>query len=226
MVKNSEVENYTLVTADVQTNGRGQQSNSWVSEPHKNLTMSMFIDCIKLQIHNQKYLNFAISLAVYDLLFAHNIPDLKIKWPNDIMSANHKICGILIENSIQKKTIQSSIIGIGLNVNQIHFPEFIKNASSLKIIKNIDFSLDDLLEKLIHQLQKRISSLHEDEYPKLEQDYLRVLYKKNIPTMFKDDKANVFMGKIVGISSLGNLQVELEDESVKEFGVKEIAMVK
>ena len=83
--------------------------------------------------------------------------------------------------------------------------------------------MDDLLEKLILQLKKRITFLYEEKYHQLEQEYLSVLYKKNIPTMFKDDKANVFMGKIVGISSLGNLQIELENESVKEFGIKEIS---
>lgn len=224
LAKNSIIENYTVVTANEQTKGRGQQANTWVAEPHKNLIMSMFVTDLGLDINQQKYLNFAVSLAVFDLLLPKKIKDLSIKWPNDIMSANKKICGILIENTIQKQTFQSTIIGIGLNVNQIDFPDFLKKASSLKTLTNKDYNIKKLLEELIYHLKKRISQLTRKKYHLLESEYLNVLYKKNSPTMFKDNKANLFMGKIIGISVSGNLQVELEDESVREFGIKEISL--
>lgn len=224
LAKNSTIENYTVVTTNTQTKGRGQQANNWISEPHKNLTMSMFIDDLNLEIYNQRYLNFAVSLAIYDLLLGAEINNLTIKWPNDIMSANKKICGVLIENTIRKQTIQSSIVGIGLNVNQIDFPSFLENASSLKIIKKVDFSLKYLLNELIVRLKKRVDLVLKKDFQRLETDYLKVLYKKNSPTMFKDSQANLFIGKIVGVSLSGNLQVELEDESIKEFGIKEISI--
>lgn len=224
LAKDSSVENFTVVTANIQTKGRGQQMNNWVSEPHKNLTMSMFVDDLNLLINHQKYLNFAISLAVYDTISFYKIEALKIKWPNDIMSVNKKICGILIENTIRKQTILSSIIGIGLNVNQVDFPDFLQNVSSLKLIKKVDFSLDDLLENLVKQIKKRLTLLSEKQYHQLEKEYLFLLYKKNIPSMFKNVEGVLFMGKIIGISSAGNLQVELEDERIKEFGIKEISL--
>jgi BirA family biotin operon repressor/biotin-[acetyl-CoA-carboxylase] ligase len=173
---------------------------------------------------HQKYLNFAISLAIFDLLSSKQISKLSIKWPNDIMSANKKICGILIENTIRSTEIYTSIVGIGLNVNQVNFPDYLEKASSLKKITRIQYNLDQLLLELLTQIKVRINLLKAKKYDALERAYLEALYKKNIPTMFKDGQDVLFMGIIVGISKTGNLQVELEDETVKEFGLKEISM--
>jgi len=222
LAQNSTLENFTVVTTNEQTNGRGQQSNSWVSEPHKNLTTSIFIKDFDLQINNQKYLNFAISLAVFEVLLEEQIPKPTIKWPNDIMSANNKICGILIENNIRNHKIYATIVGIGLNVNQTEFPYLLKNVTSFKKIKDTDFNLDALLLKLIEKIKEKIQLLASKKYDVLENDYLKVLYKKNIPTMFKNSSDVLFMGIISGISASGNLLVELEDETIKEFGIKEI----
>ncbi|MGK0412011.1 MAG: BirA family biotin operon repressor/biotin-[acetyl-CoA-carboxylase] ligase [Polaribacter sp.] len=221
--QNSTLENYTVVVTNKQTKGRGQQANSWVSKPNKNLTMSVFIKGFKLAMPHQKYLNFAISLAIFDILSIKQIEKLSIKWPNDIMSANKKICGILIENSIRSNEIYTSIVGIGLNVNQVKFPDFLEKASSLKKITNIEYNLDLLLLELMAQIKVRVALLKAKKYRELESDYLEVLYKKNIPTMFKDRQDVLFMGIILGISKTGNLQVELDDETVKEFGMKEIS---
>ena len=224
LAQDSPLENYTVVTTNEQTKGRGQQSNSWVSEPHKNLTTSIFIKDFDLQINNQKYLNFAISLAVFEVLLEEEIPKPTIKWPNDIMSANSKICGILIENSIKNQKIYATIVGIGLNINQTEFPDYLKNVTSLKKIKGIDFNIDELLLKLIEKIKGKIQLLASKKYDVLENEYLQVLYKKNIPTMFKDSSDVLFMGIISGISASGNLLVELEDETIKEFGIKEISL--
>lgn len=224
MAKKSDLENYTVIVAEEQTKGRGQQRNSWLSEASKNLTMSIFIDDLDLKIYNQKYLNFAISLAIFKTLTALKIENLSIKWPNDIMSVNKKICGILIENSISSNKIYASIIGIGLNVNQIQFPKSLKNASSLKALTNKTYDLDNLLIKLIKEIRSSIKILSLEKYTQLEQQYLSVLYKKNIPTMFKNSEDVLFMGKILGISDSGNLLIELEDDIIKEFGIKEVSL--
>lgn len=224
MAKKSDLENYTVIVAEEQTKGKGQQGNFWLSEPSKNLTMSIFIDDLDLKIHNQKYLNFAISLAIFKTLTALKIENLSIKWPNDIMSVNKKICGILIENSISSNKIYASIIGIGLNVNQIQFPESLKNASSLKALTNITYDLDKLLINLIKEIKSSLQILSLEKYTQLEQQYLDVLYKKNIPTMFKNSADVLFMGKILGISDSGNLLIELEDDIIKEFGIKEVSL--
>lgn len=225
MGQNSALENLTVVVTDEQQKGRGQVENKWISEPFKNLTFSVFTNNFELEIKDQKFLNFAISLAIFNTLSNHKTPNLSIKWPNDILSANKKICGILIENNIKGSKITSSIIGIGLNVNQEKFLDSLKKATSLKNCTNSEFDLDALLIEIIDNLKKTIHLLSLKKYVQLETDYLNVLYKKNIPSMFKDRNDVLFMGKIIGVSLYGNLQVELDNETIKEFGIKEISFV-
>ncbi len=224
MAQNSDLENYTVVVTNNQTNGRGQQHQTWHSQPFKNLTFSIFINNLNLDFKNKKYLNFAISLAVFEAVLNKNIKNLAIKWPNDIMAGKKKICGILIETTIKGSKIKNCVIGIGLNVNQINFPKNIKNVSSLKNITEKEFDLDILLNEIVDNFKEKINYLSLLKFDELETNYLNVLYKKNIPTMFKDSNDVLFMGIIRSVSKYGNLLIELEDETLKEFGIKEVSL--
>lgn len=219
------LENFTVVVTQKQTKGRGQQKNKWLSEPYKNLTFSVFTSLKDVKIIHKKYLNFAISLAIYRVLFDKNIPKISIKWPNDLMAANKKICGILIENTFFGDQIKSTIVGIGLNVNQEKFPNSLRNVTSLKLATLKETDLNLLLHEILAELKTNIKLLESKDFHLLEKQYLNVLYKKNIPTMFKTSKDEIFMGIISGISDQGNLQIQLEDDSVKEFGIKEVSML-
>ncbi|PQJ73852.1 biotin--[acetyl-CoA-carboxylase] ligase [Polaribacter gangjinensis] len=221
--KNTILENFTIVVTENQTNGRGQQESSWVSEPNKNLTFSVYLCDLNLDISNKKYLNYAVSLSIFSVLKNKNIPNLAIKWPNDIVSGNKKLCGILIENSIQKNSIQNSIIGIGLNVNQERFSETLKNVTSLKNLLHKDVELDNLLKDICFELQNQLLILSEKKYQMLEDNYLKVLYQIHKAMMFKNTENELFLGIIRGISETGNIIIELENETKREFGIKEIS---
>ncbi len=186
---------------------------------------SVLVRFKSFHVSEKRHLNFAVSLAIFEVLLAENIPDVAIKWPNDILSGNKKICGILIENSLKGTEISSAVIGIGLNVNQTDFPVFLEKASSLQLLRGQNFDLDSLLKKIILKLKLKIALLEAKEFKALEAAYLQVLYKKNIPTMFKDSKDALFMGMVLGVSQEGKLQVALEDERVLEFGIKEISFL-
>ena len=221
--KNTILENFTVVVTENQTNGRGQQESSWVSEPNKNLTFSVYLNDLNLNISAKKYLNYAVSLTIFTVLKQKNIPNLAIKWPNDIVSGNKKICGILIENSIQKNCIQNSIIGIGINVNQERFSESLKNVTSLKNLLDKDVDLDSLLDEICLELKNQLQILSEKKYQVLEDNYLKVLYQIHKAMMFKKAENELFLGIIRGISETGNIIIELENETKKEFGIKEIS---
>lgn len=225
MAQDSVLENYTVVATENQLKGKGQQGSIWSSKPFKNLTFSVFVRFDELQISKHKYLNFAVSLAVFEVLKKHKIPNIFIKWPNDILSGNKKLCGILIENNLKGEFITSTIIGIGLNVNQIEFSNSLKKVTSLKFLTDNSFNLDILLKEIVISLQLKMKQLNNQNYTVLESDYSKVLYKKNTPIMFKNSKGILFMGIIRGISFDGKLQIELEDESIVEFGIKEISFV-
>ena len=221
LVKETSVENWTVVTAEYQTKGKGQFDNNWISDKGKNLTFSILTEFEEFSIDKQFYISKAISLAIYDTLSPILSTKINIKWPNDILAEHQKICGILIENSVKKTKIKHSIVGIGLNVNQTVFQN-LPNATSMKLISDKNFDLDELLEGLVGSIKKHVALLNTNDFDKIDSLYLKRLYKINIPTMFRDAKQTVFMGKIIGVSTEGRLRIELENETIKEFNLKEI----
>ena len=223
LAHSSSLENYTVVTAKRQFNGRGQMGTHWVSEAEKNLLCSVYAEFDGFSVANKVLINYAVSLAVVSTLEKFDVPRLTIKWPNDILSSNKKLCGILIENVMQQKKIKSSIIGIGINVNQEKFPENIKNVTSIKNVISSPVDLDVLLGELIQELKLSLAYITNSSTNVLKKNYLKKLYKKNIPTMFRNSQDVLFMGKIVGVSSQGKLQIELDDESIQEFEIKEVS---
>lgn len=227
LAQNSSLDEVTVAVTNNQTSGRGQMNNSWVSEPYKNLTFSLFTTLKKIKVEHQAYLNFAVSLAIYDVLLEYDVPNLYIKWPNDIMSDKKKICGILIENTFSHSRIKNTIVGIGLNVNQEKFPKNLINVSSLKIILKKSIELEALMNKIINHINLKISCIELENFNQIYNRYHQALYKKGVPTTFLNQKTNqLFMGIINGVSSSGNLQIQLEDNSIQEFGIKEVSFAK
>ena len=227
LAQNSSLDEITVAVTNNQTSGRGQMNNSWISEPYKNLTFSLFTTLKKVKVEHQAYLNFAVSLAIYDVLLEYDVPNLYIKWPNDIMSGKKKICGILIENTFSHSRIKNTIIGIGLNVNQEKFHKNLTNASSLKIILKKSIELEALMNTIINHINLKISCVELKNFNQIYNRYHQALYKKGIPTTFLNQKTKqLFMGIINGVSSSGNLQIQLEDKSIQEFGLKEVSFTK
>ena len=218
------VENFTVVTAEDQTKGKGQMGAKWVSETGKNLIMSILIKNLLLDIHQIYNLNVAVSLGVISALEKFDIPNLSIKWPNDIMSANKKIGGILIENSIKTNGEIISIVGLGLNVNQINFEELPK-ASSLAVIKNINFDKEAILFEIVENIKGNVSQLMNQQSDDLWMNYNSKLFKKGIPMPFENQNGQQFMGIIQDVNRFGRLEILLEDDSIVTFDIKEIVML-
>jgi BirA family biotin operon repressor/biotin-[acetyl-CoA-carboxylase] ligase len=220
---NQSLENFTVVTVENQTKGKGQMGAVWESEPSKNLIMSVLISDFVTDINQIFDINIAVSLAVIQVLEDFNIPELSIKWPNDIMSYNKKIGGILIENSIKNGGNINSIVGLGLNVNQMNF-ENLPKASSLAVICNTTFDKEEILLEIIEKLKQNIKSWNQKS-DLLWSEYSNKLYKKGIPMPFEDQNKQNFMGIIQGVSSIGKLEILLEDDAIAAFGIKEVQML-
>ena len=207
-----------------QTNGRGQMGTAWNSKEGQNLTVSVFKDISFLKIEQHFFISIVTSLALLKTLRTFSITRLSIKWPNDILSENLKVCGILIENIIKQNNFNASIIGIGLNVNQTVFNN-LPRASSLKLITGHVYHLDEVLHELIKNLKFYFDKLEQKDYKPLKKEYESFLFRKNKPSTFKDSEGNMFTGFIKKITNSGNLQILLEDEIVKEFDLKEITLL-
>lgn len=220
-----EVVNETVVAvAHSQLNGKGQMGTTWSSEPGKNLTFSVLHDISFLKNAQQFYVSMAVSLAVFEVLKTILIPELKIKWPNDILSGNKKLCGILIENTIRDGKQQYCIAGIGLNVNQAVFPG-LPFATSLKMVVGINFNLDELLLLLLKKLSFYFEKLKTEDFLALKNEYLQALYRYKKPSTFKTAQHETLTGIIVNVTESGRLQLKLEDNQLKDFGLKEIALL-
>jgi len=215
---------FTVVSAENQTKGKGQFGSKWSANAAENLTFSVFVDTSFLQSQNQFYLSCAVSIAVFNALKKILVPQLSIKWPNDILSHHKKICGILIENIIKPNGISHSVIGIGINVNQLVFNTEFK-ASSLKNIMRKHFELDELLILVIIELQSQIKKLKEGKFDELHKVYENNLFKKNKPSTFMNVEGELFSGFIKNVTSSGKLQILLEDEVLQEFRLKEIKLM-
>ncbi len=213
----------TVVVTENQTKGRGQMNGLWESEKGKNLTFSVLKKINNLAIQDQFLISICVSLAVYKTLIALKIPDVKVKWPNDILSGNFKICGILIENSISGFRITSSVIGIGLNVNQITFENQPKAASLYSLLgKEID--LENLLKTILTNLEVYLSNISSNNWNSLLYEYHTILFKKDALSQFVLENDTVFSGTILGVTKEGKLRVRLEGDRVREFALKEISL--
>jgi len=218
------LEDYTIVTADHQTDGRGQMGTNWASQECKNLTVSVFKDVSFLKTEHSFYISMVVSLAVFKALESLQIRKLKIKWPNDILSENKKIAGILIENVIKNNQLQASVIGLGLNVNQTEF-EGLPNASSLLLTSGKVFDLDEVLDEILKKLHIYFQELENGQLTKLKQEYEKRLFRKGKPSTFKGIDGELFSGIILGISDSGNLKIQTENETEQEFDLKEVSLL-
>ena len=153
-----------VVVASHQSAGRGMDKNRWESEAGKNLLFSIALNVNFLEAENQFKISQAVSVAIVDTLsqFVDN-QQLFIKWPNDIYFGDKKLAGMLIQNTIEGKMMGVSIIGIGLNVNQIEFSKDIPNPISLKMISGKDFDLEYILNLLIINIKSSVESLRFSE---------------------------------------------------------------
>lgn len=220
LVSEIPLEDFAVVVAKYQTHGRGQRTTTWQSEKDKNLIISVLKKDISVNIEHQFLLSIAVSLALYKTLEAFQIPNLSIKWPNDILSRHSKIAGILIELVTKKNKIDHAIIGVGLNVNQIEFDQLPK-ASSLKKITGIHYDLDELLYKLLENLKHFLNT---NDHEQLWNSYEQFLFRKDKPSTFVDTNGVSFSGIIKGVSKGGKLRVKTED-SIEEFDLKSIQLL-
>lgn len=175
----STVGEFTVVCAMEQTAGIGQRGNVWHSAPGKNLTFSLVLKPCFLPFEQQYMLTKAVSLGVADCLLSL-LPEghaVSIKWPNDIYIGRRKVCGILISNHVSGSSLSSSVVGIGLNVNQTEFPEWIPNPVSLKQVTGREEALEPLLRNVVECIAFRYGQLQDgsEGVQKLDKEYLSKL---------------------------------------------------
>lgn len=210
----------TLITAAEQTAGRGQAGSRWQTEPGLNLTASYILYPTFLSADRQFFLSMAVSLAVRELCEEMVNDEVRIKWPNDIYHNGRKLAGILIENTISGSQLSSSIIGIGLNVNQVEFDPALPNPASLRTVTSQEQNLQRITERLSSYLEKYYLQLRSLHFNFLDKAYMVNLYQYNKTALYRKD-GQEFRGEIVGVTKEGKLIIESGGKQWK-FGLKEV----
>jgi len=213
----------TVVCTGFQTAGRGQVGNKWESESGKNLLFSIAVKPSNLNIHSQFYLSKAISVAILDVL--NNITGgFEIKWPNDIYYKNSKIAGILIENNLRGGNIESSVVGVGLNVNQEKFVSDAPNPLSLKQITNQTIDTKALLTEITASAKIWITALDNHQYETIDSVYRRHLYRRDGYHPFKD-KEGEFEARLEEVKPEGYLVLRDTGNRIRSYAFKEVTYI-
>jgi BirA family transcriptional regulator, biotin operon repressor / biotin---[acetyl-CoA-carboxylase] ligase len=211
-----------VIITDHQYQGRGQRGNVWHSEPYKNLTFSVILHPTFLAAQQIFLLNIITTLAIQNVLVRYTPSGLRIKWPNDIYYRNKKIGGVLIENVFEGRMLKTSIVGIGLNVNQSRFAALAP--TSLSLVCQRTFGLQKLLAQILESLERHYLQLRAQDIDHLKDAYLKNMYWIHEVHTFKD-KNRTFQGVIKGVDAVGRLVIEQAEGTSRCYDVQEVIFI-
>src|SRR5699024_4210337 len=153
------------------------------------------------------------------------VPQVSVKWPNDILSRSKKLAGILIENTVKQDKIASSIIGVGVNVNTKPVKTLPKLGSMYSQI-NKEFEVEEVAMAILDHLLAKIDDFSSEDYTELKHHYEQQLFRKDKVASFVDKDQQLFSGIIRGVTNVGQLKVETSlDNSIKLYWPKEISLM-
>ena len=208
----------TVVFAYEQTKGKGQRHKQWLSAKNENITLSIILQPSNLTISKAFLLSMSIAVTALRFFKKYEAKSF-IKWPNDIILNDRKAGGILIENQFQGSEWKYSVVGIGLNINQMDFPGL--KATSLAIATGQKFDILNLAKQLIDEVDRAYRQLITDP-DSIREEYLQNLYGKNQQARLK--KGNrTFDVEVLGVSDQGHLLTRHAIE--EEFKVGEVEWI-
>ncbi len=223
LILSNAAEEGMVVMTQFQKSGRGHQGNKWESEAGKNILATIILFPQFLNAGKQFMLSKIVSLSLVELLKSKT-GDVSIKWPNDIYVGNKKIAGILIENSIKGSTLFSSLLGIGLNLNQQKFLSDAPNPVSLKQITGEEYNAENVAVEILESILKWYEKIERGNFSEIDSAYFSKLFRSGEWAKYLKDGI-VFEAKIIGIGEFGQLQLENRDGIVEEFMFKEVEFV-
>ncbi|PWE01163.1 biotin--[acetyl-CoA-carboxylase] ligase [Marinilabilia rubra] len=213
----------SVVITNNQTAGRGQPGNKWESAPNKNLTFSMVFYPDQIHASHQFIISQTVSVAIAKAIEKYISP-ISIKWPNDIYLGNKKMGGILIENSLSGSTIDQSIIGIGLNINQEQFSEYLPNPTSVKLNSGKELPLSRVFREILEAIIEHYDLMLSENSMNITRDYFSHLYRKNEMGRYRDTKGE-FKAEIKDIDKAGYLFLKRENGEISRYAFKEVEFI-
>jgi len=225
LVRLHAISQTTIVSADYQSEGRGQRATKWQSAKAQNALFSIYLSWTNLKIADQFLISMLAALAVQEVLQEQVSAKVSIKWPNDLFIENKKIGGILIESDLSGQSVSSSIIGIGINVNQTQFDTQL-SATSLKLETGQIHDRQGLIRKIAQRLTSMCLALSDDPdaFNKVKQKYTAKLYSLNNKVRVRITSSNQDLTiKPLDVSRTGLLLAVDEQNKLHSFDIKDIA---
>ncbi|MEM9991200.1 MAG: biotin--[acetyl-CoA-carboxylase] ligase [Bacteroidota bacterium] len=219
------VQEGTVISTFHQVRGRGQMGNSWLCPPDVNIAMSVILKPHFLVPTRQFLLNCIAALAVRDTLATYTQEQVSVKWPNDVLIEDKKVCGILIQNTLSTKGIVNSIIGIGINVNQSTFSSTLPHATSLYLATQQQHDLKHVQQECLARLERYYLSLRAGNIRRIEIAYRSQLYAYKEQRTYQTAAGEVFEATSIGVNKLGQLVLIRAGEQFT-FNVKEVTLLK
>ena len=213
--------NASIVWTDFQTKGRGQATNSWESERGLNLLCSILFYPSRRLPASQSFALLEMAALSVKCTLDRYVPDISIKWPNDIYYQHKKISGILIENDISENRITRSIIGIGINLNQKEFKSDAPNPVSLAMITGCSYDLKAVLNQLHANFTRVAGELEAGGFDSLHQQYCASLHH-HVGFHACQDAEGCFKARIHAIELSGHIILERQDGALSRYGFKEV----
>ena len=220
LIKSKKILSGDLIIAKYQYGGRGQLMNKWYSSYGKNLLCSLFYKPLDINVDRTFIINQLVSLAVLKTIRKFNNEKCLIKWPNDILSVNKKIAGILVENSLSSNKLNHSIIGVGLNINQVFFKR-LPNATSIKKISNKNIDVDKVLNELIDSYKYYFTKINDIEY--INDQYNRNIFGKHGCRFIINGKKQ--SGKIISISNTGIIKLKTDSKKIGTYDSRKVKLL-
>ena len=227
--RHADGEDLTFVWCESQTAGKGCGTNTWESEPGKNLTFSVLLHPQRVPAAAQFIISMANALALRETLLAYT-PHITIKWPNDIYWHDRKLAGTLIENKLYQGGIRDSIVGTGLNVNQDTFQSDAPNPVSLSQILGHSLDREEVSERLVDRLTHYFSELNDSRrWTAIRAAYHQALYRRGEVCPYLTAQGRLFHATLLRVCDDGTLVLAEERQSGSHelrFGFKEVEFVR
>ncbi len=220
LIKSKKINDWTIISANYQYGGRGQRMNKWYSSYGKNLLCSLFYKPCGIKSDRTFLINQAVSLAVLKTIRKFNNEKCLIKGPNDILSVNKKIAGILVENSLSSDKVKHSIIGVGININQVFFKS-LPNATSIKKVSNKNIVVENVLKELIDSYKYYFTKINDIKY--INDEYNQNIYGKEGCKFILNGKK--FNGKIISISNTGVIKLNKDSQEIGNYDSRKVKLL-
>ncbi len=207
----------TMVIAEIQNRGKGRRGKTWISPPG-GVWMSIILRP-DIPPFNAPQLTLVTGVAVAETLKKECNLDVGIKWPNDILIGNKKVCGILTEVNASIDKVNYVVVGIGIDMNvdvPLFPPDLQKGATSLKNELDTEINGAILVQKFLLEFENIYNEFKEGKFPEILKEW-RSLSKTIGNNVEVRTRGKTIRGEAVGINKEGILILELEDGSLRKI---------